>query len=274
MKKISIITDCLKKKILEFLYCDEIYNAILIELIQNNPDNLGELYINETEEVVIDVLHTKNDGNSDLTNFSYTSKDGLKDIVCKIKGLNSEKTLLAGKLEDINSIFKILAYKKTITPNIFYKLNIEKYKNIPMKFQSKIRLANLGSKDLEKVKQFTACFFEAETEEEIKTITNTEKILAKMKTGVYLLEYKNNPIGMARFIGKTNNFAEITSVYIDKAYRNKGLGKEIIGHMIELTIQQKKTPVLATSISNIAAMKVYESMGFERYGEYAFEFLN
>jgi predicted GNAT family acetyltransferase len=142
-----------------------------------------------------------------------------------------------------------------------------------MKFESKIRLANLESEDLEKVKQFTADFFETETEEEVKAVTNTEKILAKIKTGVYLLEYKSNPIGMARFIGKTNNFAEITSVYIDEAYRNKGLGKELIGHMIEIAIKEQKTPVLATSLSNIAAMKTYESMGFERLGEYAFEFL-
>ena len=85
MKKISIIKDDLKKKILEFLYCDEIYNAILIELIQNNTDNLGELYANKTEEGITDILHIKNDGNSDLTNFSYTSKDGLRNIACKTR---------------------------------------------------------------------------------------------------------------------------------------------------------------------------------------------
>lgn len=93
-------------------------------------------------------------------------------------------------------------------------------------------------------------------------------------TGVYILDYKNNAIGMARFIGETNNFAEITSVYIDKAYRGKGFGKELIGHMIEIAIQEQKTPILVTSVSNVAAMKTYESMGFERQGEYAYEFLD
>ena len=273
MKKISIITEELKKKILEFLYCDEIYNAILIELIQYNTDNLGELYISETEERVTDIVHIKNDGNSDLTNFAYTSKEGLKHIAYKIKALKRDKILLAGKLEDVNSLFEILGYKKSITPNVFYKLDIDKYINIPMQFQSKIRIANLDSEDIEKVKQFTADFFEAETEEEIKAVTNTDKILTKMKTGVYLLEYKDYPIGMARFIGKTNNYVEITSVYIDETYRNKGLGKELIGHMIEIAIKEQKTPILATSLSNIAAMKTYEYMGFERQGEYAFEFL-
>ncbi len=273
MKKISIVTNDLKKRILEFLYCDEIYNAILIELIQNNSDNLGELYVNETGESITEILHIKNDGNSDLTNFLYSSEDGLKKIACKINELNCKKILLAGKLEDVNNLLKILGRENSISPNIFYKLNKEKYKNISMKFKSKIRLAGLGNEDFEKVKQFTAHFLEAETEEEVKAITNTEKILAKIKTGVYLLEYKNSLIGMARFIGKTNHFAEITSVYIDEAFRNKGFGKELIGHMIEIAIQQQRTPVLATAVLNVAAIKTYESMGFERQEEYAFEFL-
>jgi predicted GNAT family acetyltransferase len=245
----------------------------LIELIENHTENLGELYINETGEVITEILHIKNDGNSDYTNFSYTTKEGLEGIGCKINELNYKKILLSGKLEDVNSLLKTLGHKKAITPNIFYKLDMEKYKNILMEFQSNIRLANLDSVDLEIVKGFTARFLQAETEEEVKAITNTEKILAKMRNGVYLLEYKNNAIGMARFVGKTNNFAEITSVYIEESYRKKGFGKELIAHMIELAIGEQRTPVLATSVVNIPAMKTYESMGFKRQGQYAFEFL-
>lgn len=273
MKKLSTITEDLKKKILDFLYCDEIYNSILIDLIENNTNDLGELYINERGQVITDILHIKNDGNSDLTNFSYTSNKGLEDIAYTIKNLNYKKILLAGKLKDVSRLLELLGYKKSIETNLFYKLNIEKYKNTPMKFQSNIRLAGFNNKDIEKVKEFTALFLEAETEEEFKSVTNTEKILSKMKSGVYLIEYKDTPIGMARFIGKTNRFAEITSVYIDEAYRNKGFGKELIAHMIEISLQENKTSILETSLSNIAAMKIYEAMGFEKQEEYAFEFI-
>jgi predicted GNAT family acetyltransferase len=274
MKKIDIITDGFKKKILEFLYKDEMYNAILIELIQYNRGNLGELYINEDKEGIVDILYIRNDGNSDFTNFSYTSEKGLKDIACKIRELNYKKILLAGKLQDVNRLLRLLGYEKNIKPNIFYKLDIERYKSTHRRYQSKIRLASLCSEDLQRVKCFTLQFLEAETEEEIKAIVNTEKILSKMKSGIYILDYKNNPIGMARFIGRTNNFAEITSVYIDDDYRNKGFGKELIRYMIEIAIQEQKTPVLVASISNVVAMKAYESMGFEREGEYAYEFLD
>lgn len=273
MKKIDVVTTDLKREILEFLYHDEMYNAILIELIQDDMDNLGELYINETKKGITEILHIKNDGNSNFTNFAYTSADGLKDIAFKIKGLNYKKTLLAGKLEDVKSLFKILGCNKIITPNIFYKLNIEKNKDIHRKYKSKIRLAGLSNGDIDKIKEFTVNFLEAKTEEEIIEVTNDEKILAKMKSGVYLLDYKNNPIGMTRFVGKTDNFSEITSVYIHEAYRSRGFGKELIGHMIDIAIEEQRNPILATSVTNIPARKTYESMGFERQGEYAYEFL-
>lgn len=274
MKKVSTITTDLKKRILDFLYCDEIYNAILIELIQNDNANLDGLYMNSNEDGVTDILHIRNDGNSDLTLFSYSSDEGLENIALSIKESNCNKILLTGKFEDVKSLLKILGREKNIIPNVFYKLNIEKYKNINMELRSKIRLANSNCKDLEIVKQFTVKFLEAETEEEIKAVSNTEKILPKIKNGLYLLEFNNNYIGMARFIGKSNNYAEITGVYIDEAYRNRGFGKELIYHMIELSIKEQRTPVLATSIYNTAAMKTYESMGFERQEKYAYEFLD
>lgn len=274
MRKIGFLDNDLKKKILSFLYKDEMYNAILIELIENSPENLGYLYISEAKEEITAILHIKNDGNSDLTNFFYIKEEGLESIVAQMKSLEFKKILLAGRLDKLAPLLNGLGYDRQIESSIFYKLNSEKYKNITKDLKSEIRLATLTEEDVKKVKQFTAAFFQAETEEEIKSVTNSEKILAKMKAGVYLLEYENEAIGMARFIGKTKNFAEVTSVYIDEAYRNKGLGKELISHMINIALEEEKIPVLEASSSNIAAINTYESMGFEKEGEYAFEFLN
>lgn len=274
MRKIGFLDNDLKKKILSFLYKDEMYNAILIELIENSPKNLGHLYINEAKEEITAILHIKNDGNSDLTNFFYIKEEGLESIVAQMKSLEFKKILLAGRLDKLAPLLNGLGYEKQIEPSIFYKLNSKKYKNITKDLKSEIGLATQTEEDVKKVKQFTAAFFQAETEEEINSVTNSEKILAKMKAGVYLLEYENETIGMARFIGKTKNFAEVTSVYIDGAYRNKGLGKELISHMINIALKEEKIPVLEASSSNIAAISTYEAMGFEKEGEYAFEFLN
>jgi len=274
MRKISFLSSDFKEKVLNFLYTDEMYNAILIELIENSPENLGHLYINEAKEEITAILHIKNDGNSDLTNFFYIKEEGLESIAAQVKSLGFNKILLAGRLDKLAPLLNGLGYEKQVEPSIFYKLNSKKYKNITKDLKSEIRLATQTEEEVKKVKQFTAAFFQAETEEEINSVTNSEKILAKMKAGVYLLEYENETIGMARFIGKTKNFAEVTSVYIDEAYRNKGLGKELISHMINIALKEEKTPVLEASSSNIAAINTYEAMGFEKEGEYAFEFLN
>lgn len=274
MKKIKILTPNLKKKILELLYFDEMYNVILIGLIEKQPINVGELYINEKGREVTEILHIKNDGNSNFSNFLFKSVEGIKSIAFQIKQLNYNKILLAGKVENVHSLLKALGLNRSISPNNFYKLDIDRYKNLDIKFDCQIRLARLNDQDIERYKQFIVNFFEAETEEDIKNVTNIERIIPTIEAGVYFLEYQNKPIGMARFIGKTKKFSEITSVYIERAYRKKGFGKELIGHMIKIAIQEEKIPVLVTSVANFAAVKTYEAMGFEKQENYAFEFLD
>ncbi len=249
------------------------YNSILIELIENNFENLGELFISEDSKEITGILHIKNDGNSDFTSFHYNTEQGLKAIAEEIKDLNYNKILLAGKLERVTDLLYLLGDKRQPKENIFYKLNVEKYKGICKNYRTKIRMAALNKEDIEKVKKFTAAFLEAETEEEVRGITADEKILPKMKSGVYLLEYEGKAIGMARFIGKTKNYAEVTSVYIEERYRNRGFGKEVIGHMIHIALKENKIPVLEAWQTNMAARNTYEAMGFEEKGKYAFEFL-
>lgn len=273
MRKINQLTSKTKQSILDYLYKDEMYNSILIELIENNSENLGELFISEDSKEITGVLHIKNDGNSDLTSFHYSAEQGLKAIAEEIKGLNYKKILLAGTLDKVTALLCLLGDKRKLEENIFYKLNPEKYKEISKNYRTKIRLATLKKEDIEKVKKFTVAFLEAKTEEEVRSITNDDKILPKMKSGVYLLEYEGKAIGMARFIGKTKNYAEVTSVYIDESYRNRGYGKELIGHMIHIALKENKIPVLEAWQTNMAARNTYEAMGFEEKGKYAFEFL-
>lgn len=182
MQRISSISPDLKKQILELLYSDEIYNSILIELIEGDTSKLGELYLNKSQTGIADILHIKNDGNSDLTNFMYTSKSGLEDIASTIKDSGYNKILLAGKLEDVKGVLGLLGYEKEVTPNIFYRLNPKSQSKINVEFKTQIRLAEPSGEDLETVKQFTAQFLEVETEDEFKAVTNNEKILAKIKS--------------------------------------------------------------------------------------------
>ena len=69
MKYTSLINDELKRKILDSLYEDELFNVFLIHFIENQIEDMGELYIEESDGDIDNILHIKFDGNSYFTNF-------------------------------------------------------------------------------------------------------------------------------------------------------------------------------------------------------------
>lgn len=267
------ITKELRKKISELLYTDEMYYVLLIDTIENYPNDLGNLYINEKNNKITDILHIKNDGNSDFTNFYYTSEEGLKSIACEIKKLNFKNILFAGETSKVKDLLDMLNIEKVIDPDIFYKLNFKKYKNSLIEINSKLKHAKINEEDIKKAGDFMINFFGAETKEQMEKVSNVEEITSKIKKNLYFIEYKNKTVGMARFLGNTYNFSEITGVYIDKNYRNKGLGKQLVKLMIDKSLESNKIPVLETCKWNISAIKTYEALGFEKQSSYAFEFL-
>lgn len=117
-------------------------------------------------------------------------------------------------------------------------------------------------------------FFEPANEQEIADITDKKKLIEDIKVGVYFIEYKGQPIGMARYSGKTKNFIDITTVYIDPHYRGKGFGKSLMDYMVRNAISENKIPVTQTGSTNFIARKTYESLGFIKQDEYSFEFIS
>lgn len=101
-----------------------------------------------------------------------------------------------------------------------------------------------------------------------------KKLAEDIKVGVYFIEYKGQVIGMARYSGKTKNYIDITTVYIDPHYRGKGFGKKLMSYMIDRIIADNKIPVIQTSLLNIIARKTYESLGFIKQDDYSFEFIS
>ena len=77
MKHITLINEELKRKILNFLYEDELFNVFLINFIENQIEDIGELYIEETDGNIDSILHIKFDGNSYFTSFLFIFKTPL-----------------------------------------------------------------------------------------------------------------------------------------------------------------------------------------------------
>lgn len=274
MRYISSLEDELKIEILDFLYEDELFNISLIHFIENQIEDMGELYIEDSNGSINSILHMKFDGNSYFTNFFTKNEKGYSKIAKQLQTLNYNKVLLSGKRKDVSKILSYLGKDITSAPDLYYKYDLNKYFKQTMHPDVTFRMASCRQDDMNKISEFMIGFFETENEQELKDITEKKKLLENVKTGIYFIEYKGQPIGMARYSGKTKKYINITTVYIDPYYRGKGFGKILMEYMVKNVISNNKVPVIQTSSLNLIARKIYESLGFVKQDDYSFEFIS
>jgi ribosomal protein S18 acetylase RimI-like enzyme len=65
---------------------------------------------------------------------------------------------------------------------------------------------------------------------------------------------------------KTRHRGEIWGVYVDPRSRGAGLGRRIVGHVLAHARTRVTQVHLAVTAENTAAVALYESLGFVRYG--------
>lgn len=268
MVKIDKLTDEIKGAILKFLYKEEAINLFIIHFIEN--DNIGDLYIDKEDNIGA-ILHIKDDGNSLFTNFYYDNKKNFETIIKEIERLKSPRMLLAAKEEDVAVALKKLNITRNIDKNFYYVFDDKKKLDLQTEEYS---FKEATFKDKEFIKETYIDFFGAVSEEDIESLTNDEKIKYDLENGVYLLYSNYTPIGLAKFSEFSRHFGEITTVYIKSEYRGRGLGKILMSKMVEILIEMEKTPITQVNIKNLSAKAVYEGIGFKKYCDYAFEFLD
>lgn len=273
MKKLNEITDKLIQYILDFLYTDEIMNVFLIHYFENQIDSIGEVYIGINENEISEIVHIKYDGNSNFTNFYSKSIEGLNKIAKLINELNYSDILLAGKKEEVEFIMKRLGIDKELYLNTYYQFNVDEYQNINCEETMNLRRATRYKRDIDKVKKYLIAFFGAETKEEMQKITSTKKINEELENGIYLFEVDGKITGMARFFGESRKYIDITTVFIDEEYRGKGYGKVLMQLMVKQALENNKIPITQTALSNKAAKRIYENIGFDKVCDYTFQFL-
>jgi len=265
MKRFKHLNTDLKTKLLYLLYQDEVMNVFLIHVIAN--EDLGELYIDDSYSCI---LHLKYDGNSYFTSFYASNRKALNKIALKLKKLKFDKILLAGNLKDVQNIMNKLSIKQFIEPNIYYRFD-SKQLSINEMFLKSIRKATHS--DIKIFRPFLIDFFEATADAAIKEITNPNKIEEELKTGIYLYKQDGEYIGMGRFSSFSKHYASITTIYIKGEHRNKGHGKNLMKCMIMTSLKMNKILVTQTSAHNTPARQTYESLGFIRIDDYAYEFI-
>lgn len=273
MERIYKISDVIKTELLDFLYEDEIMNVFLIHYIENQPDALGELHIGRIDDKISEVIHIKNDGNSYFTSFYCSYEEGLVNISKVIANTQYKGMLLAGKAEEVGLILNYLNKQEELYLNNYYKFNINKSISNEESNLYIFRKATMLSKDIEKLKEFLVEFFEVEEQSDIDNITSDRKITEEMKNGIYFLEIENEIVGMARYFGQSNNFIDITTVFVDQKYRGRGYGSLLMKLMVQEAIRNNKIPITQTSLINEKARHIYEEIGFVKVCDYTFQYI-
>ena len=87
--------------------------------------------------------------------------------------------------------------------------------------------------------------------------------------------FENNQlVSMAGERLHLTNYSEISAVCTHPAYTGKRLGTELVAHMMEEIIEQGKTPFLHVRVDNLAAIQLYEKLGFQVRREMYFAVFN
>jgi len=88
-----------------------------------------------------------------------------------------------------------------------------------------------------------------------------------LKAGSILLKYKDTYIGYGQIIIEFNH-ATIVNFGVLKKYRNRGFGKMLLSHLLNITIANKhNVAYIKVKSDNAKALILYKSCGFKVYDE-------
>ena len=93
------------------------------------------------------------------------------------------------------------------------------------------------------------------------TVYKIEEDIKNDYVHIYVYDEDNNVLG---FIHIENHFeiTDVINIAVDKNYQGKGIGKKLLQYVIDNTEAEKI--MLEVKENNIAAIKLYESMGFKQ----------
>ena len=109
--------------------------------------------------------------------------------------------------------------------------------------------------------------FYAETLNHTLPSQKLEKSTANENTSsmkLYTL-WEKEPVAMGVLTG-TGETCRINLVYVNPAHRGKGYGRKIVAGLARKARENLQLPVLYTSCDNIAANRLYKSLGFDEAG--------
>lgn len=148
-----------------------------------------------------------------------------------------------------------------------YEIESDNYKNLRIK--SNIKIA--GSSEVESVTKLYQKFFIEEYEGENNK--NYEEVKSKvssmiMNNNIIIALEKKEIIGFCTKMDTLFNNDMIGAIYVEKAQRSIGIGKQLLTEMTKSILSNNKFSWLMTDMKNISSNKLVETIGYSKILKY------
>lgn len=255
-------------EILKCLYQEEIFHIFTIHSLEDN--HVKACYVDKENQQIKSILSISDEANCLYTTFWARDKSELQIIANELQTLKNRRILLAGKRDEVQEILQHMRIQKEVSSDICY---VHSGENVITTYENRFRKAKVNEYDIYHVGRFYEGFFQPDTKAELEKVTNRQKIEGDIHKGLYFIMEDDVPIGMGRYGSFTENYIELTTMYVKMEFRRKGYGEMLLNGLIQNCLAEGKRPVLQTSIYNRQARSLYEKVGFSQVGEYSFEYV-
>jgi len=86
-------------------------------------------------------------------------------------------------------------------------------------------------------------------------------------TQIYLLKNETETVAMGMLSDVVDNICRINLIYTPPHLRGRGYGKQIVHGLVSIVQNNGHIPMLYTTLENIFANKLYQSLGFVKAGQ-------
>ena len=160
------------------------------------------------------------------------------------------------------------------SPEILYSLSLDALTTPPSRDGQRLEARLAREADLPLLIEWTIAY-DQETLSIAPTSTRREQVRSDLKRKInegtlYVMSDHDALVSKTGFNSEVPGIVQIGGVWTPPSLRGRGYARTIVArHLITARDRGIKKSILFTAYDNLAAQKAYESLGFERIGDYA-----
>ena len=231
----------------------ELQHLFMVSNLKGNFSNLT-IYDQEIPETII--IHQ--DNSVDHLSSFYTEGDGHIEAVAH--WLSKKDFLLEATYDRMVQLFEVLDKKHL--PKRFYQFKYVCNRDIEVAGNLQYRIMTEAKGNEEFIETGLKEIYRLNKREIGRVVTNSN-FLDYLKRGVYVFMIDQTLIGFVMTKHTTDNYVELSNLWVLKKFRGKGYSNEIIRTMAQMFKLQEKCCVVTLKTDQYSMIRLFEDENFE-----------